>query len=52
VLSARKEDEVKILSPSTLGGHISGEDAVQDDLIARFKNASLLGTIDNPITVD
>jgi hypothetical protein len=46
VVSVRKqsEDELKILA-----GHTSGEDAVQDDLVACFKN---LGTIHNPITID
>lgn len=50
VVSARKdsEDAPKILS---LEGHTLGEDVVQDDLVARFQNASL-GTIHNPITID
>lgn len=56
VVSSRKnsEDKVEILSPPTLGGHASGEDVVQDDLVSRFEKASLfnLGTIHNPITVD
>lgn len=47
--AVRKESksELKTLARDTLG-----EDALQDDLVKRFRNTSLLGTIHNPITID